>query len=73
MSVDEKRTKIVCTIGPASRDGKVLRRMIRAGMNVARINFSYGDHAEHARDIAHVRRIAQEEARAGASMCRTQS
>jgi pyruvate kinase len=61
MSVDEKRTKIVCTIGPASRDEKVLRRMIRAGMNVARINFSYGDHAEHARDIAHVRRIAQEE------------
>lgn len=61
MILEDKRTKIVCTIGPASRDEVTLRAMIRAGMNVARINFSHGTHEEHARNIANIRRIAQEE------------
>lgn len=56
-----RRTKIVCTIGPASRDEATLRAMIHAGMDVARINFSYGTHGEHACDIGNVRQIAQEE------------
>jgi len=56
-----KRTKIVCTIGPASRDEATLRAMIRAGMDVARINFAHGTYPEHAADIANIRRIAQEE------------
>lgn len=56
-----KRTKIVCTLGPASRDEARLRAMIRAGMDVARINFSYGTHPEHARDIRNARQIAEEE------------
>ncbi|MDD3643286.1 MAG: pyruvate kinase, partial [Candidatus Krumholzibacteria bacterium] len=44
-----KRTRIVCTIGPASRDEATLRRMFEAGMDVARLNFSHGTHEEHAR------------------------
>ncbi|MDQ7030184.1 MAG: pyruvate kinase [Ardenticatenia bacterium] len=52
------RTKIVATIGPASQDHQVLEAMIRAGMNVARLNFSHGDHAFHARSIELVRAAA---------------
>ncbi|MCS6847653.1 MAG: pyruvate kinase [Anaerolineae bacterium] len=55
------RTKIVCTIGPASEDEAVLRGMIRAGMHVARLNFSHGSRADHERRIALVRRVATEE------------
>ncbi len=56
-----KRTKIVATIGPASYDEEVLRKMIRSGMNVARINFSHGDYATHAHAIQTIRRLAEEE------------
>ncbi len=55
------RTRIVCTIGPASEPEPVLREMIRAGMDVARMNFSHGTHDDHARRIALVRRLAAEE------------
>ncbi len=54
MSRPERRTKIVATIGPASRDVETLKRMIEAGMDVARLNFSHGNrelHAENARRI----------------------
>lgn len=56
-----KRTKIVATIGPASYKEDVLRRMMRSGMNVARINFSHGDYATHANAISMIRRLADEE------------
>ncbi|MHB1007074.1 MAG: pyruvate kinase [Chloroflexota bacterium] len=56
-----RRTKIVCTIGPASADDGVLRQMIRAGMDVARLNFSHGDLESHARNITLLRRVASEE------------
>ena len=55
------RTKIVCTLGPACDTDDTIRAMIRAGMTVARINFSHGDHATHAMRIERVRRIAHEE------------
>ena len=55
------RTKIVCTIGPASSSPDVMRSLIRAGMGVARINFSHGDHATHAQSIATLRQIAEQE------------
>jgi pyruvate kinase len=56
-----KRTKIVATIGPASQEAGMLRAMIRAGMDVARINFSHGEREMHARNIAAIRRVADEE------------
>jgi len=62
------RTKIVCTLGPSSDSEGVLRGMMRAGMEVARVNFSHGDHAIHARRIAMVRRLAEEEGRVVAVM-----
>jgi pyruvate kinase len=55
------RTKIICTLGPASESPEVMRSLVRAGMDVARINFSHGDHETHARSIAALRRIADEE------------
>ena len=59
-SVVRKRTKIVATIGPASRDPRVLRALVDAGVNVARLNFSHGSHAEHATVIDELRRLAAE-------------
>ncbi len=59
--MEETRTKIVCTIGPASREEETLRALVRAGMDVARINFSHGTLEEHAREIATIRRLAREE------------
>jgi pyruvate kinase len=53
-----KRTKIVATIGPASRDPATLRALIDAGLNVARLNFSHGTHEQHAETIADLRRAA---------------
>ena len=54
------RTKIVATLGPASTSRDVLRGLIDAGLNVARINFSHGTHAQHAERIALVRELAEE-------------
>ncbi|NCD32389.1 MAG: pyruvate kinase [Spartobacteria bacterium] len=53
-----KKTKIVCTIGPASESDEVLEQLILAGMNVARLNFSHGDHEEHGIRITRIRAIA---------------
>ena len=53
------RTKIVATIGPASRDLATLEAMVEAGMSVARLNFSHGTHAEHAEVIARVRQVSE--------------
>ena len=53
------RTKIVCTIGPASRSADMLERLIRAGMDVARLNFSHGTPAEHLEVLTAVRRTAE--------------
>ena len=52
------RTKIVCTIGPASSSPQTLERLIGAGMNVARLNFSHGTHEGHGEAIASIRGIA---------------
>ncbi|HJX86683.1 MAG TPA: pyruvate kinase, partial [Gemmatimonadales bacterium] len=50
-----RRTKIVCTIGPASSSPEMLDRLVGAGMDVARLNFSHGTHAEHAQVIRALR------------------
>lgn len=54
-----KRTKIVCTIGPASNNERMLSKMIKAGMNVARLNFSHGTYPEHKRVIDIIRRLSK--------------
>ena len=56
-----RRTKIVATIGPASRDPEVLVRMVAAGMDVARLNFSHGSHADH-HEVAGLVRAASQRA-----------
>lgn len=55
-----KRTKIVCTIGPVSESPRTLKKMIKGGMNLARLNFSHGTHAWHGRVIKLIRKISRE-------------
>ncbi len=54
-----RRTKIVCTIGPATSSEEQLEALVRAGMNVARLNFSHGEWEEHGAVIASVRRVSE--------------
>ncbi len=53
-----RRTKIVCTIGPATNSEAQLEQLMRAGMNVARLNFSHGTHQEHEQVIERIRAIS---------------
>ncbi|MBW1840490.1 MAG: pyruvate kinase [Deltaproteobacteria bacterium] len=59
MKLPKSKTKIVCTIGPASESPQLLEKMIRAGMNVARLNFSHGDFSSHQEVIQNIRAAAQ--------------
>jgi len=52
-----KKTKIVCTLGPSSRDEETMEAMLMAGMNVARLNFSHGTHEDHKKTIESFRRV----------------
>jgi pyruvate kinase len=54
-----RKTKIVCTIGPSSYEASRIQALIKAGMDVARINFSHGTYEEHARDIETIRKVAK--------------
>ncbi len=53
-----KKTKIICTIGPASSDPAILEKMVNSGMNIARLNFSHGAYEEHAYRIKLIRQVA---------------
>ena len=55
-----RKTKIICTIGPACSDEKTLREMCLAGMNVARLNFSHGTHEDHAKLISLIKKVRAE-------------
>ncbi|MFZ5449788.1 MAG: pyruvate kinase [Thermodesulfobacteriota bacterium] len=55
MPLPRHKTKIVATIGPASRSTEVMQQMLNAGMNVARLNFSHGDFASHKQVIDNLR------------------
>ena len=55
------RTKIVCTIGPASKEKKILKKLMKNGMNVCRLNFSHGTHEEHNELIDNIRAVAKDE------------
>src|SRR5512138_1369653 len=54
-----RKAKIVATVGPASESREVLEKLILAGMNVARLNFSHGTHEEHAERIARIRTVSE--------------
>ena len=55
-----RKTKIVCTIGPASSSEEVFAKMCRAGLNVARLNFSHGTHEEHQQKFDMIRKVRRE-------------
>lgn len=54
-----RKTKIVCTIGPASNNEETFEAMCRAGLNVARLNFSHGSHAEHKKTIEIIKKVRE--------------
>ena len=55
-----RKTKIICTLGPATEDDQVLRQLMIEGMNVARFNFSHGDHEQHKRNLERVKAFREE-------------
>ena len=55
-----RKTKIVCTVGPATDDDSVMRELMKAGMNVARFNFSHGDYEIHKKRLEQVCRLREE-------------
>jgi pyruvate kinase len=63
MPLPKNKTKIVCTIGPASESPEVMRNLMEAGMNIARINFSHGDFTTHKQVIQNLRAVANDTGR----------
>src|SRR5215472_18404645 len=59
MRLPDHKTKIVATIGPASEAPEMLERLVHAGLNVARLNFSHGDFAGHAERIRRIRSASE--------------
>ncbi len=55
-----RKTKIICTIGPASNSEDMIRKLAEAGMNVARFNFSHGTHEQHKKDMDTVKKVREE-------------
>ncbi len=53
----KKKTKILATIGPASESVSIIEGLVRAGVNVFRLNFSHGDHAYHSKILAKIRQV----------------
>ena len=54
------KTKIIATIGPASESTEMLGRLVRAGLDVARLNFSHGDFSQHGEVIKRIREVAKQ-------------
>ncbi|MDY3240726.1 MAG: pyruvate kinase [Anaerovoracaceae bacterium] len=66
-----RKTKIVCTLGPASSEDDIMRQMLLAGLDVARVNFSHGDHESHGEMIDRFRRVRDDLGKAAAVMLDT--
>lgn len=60
MSIILPKTKVVCTIGPASDTPQTIRELISSGMRIARLNFSHGTHSDHGKKIHTIRKIAED-------------
>ena len=60
MPFSDRKTKIVCTIGPSSNTREKIKELVAGGMNVARLNFSHGSHEDHKKVIQHLRDVADE-------------
>ena len=56
----DRKTKIICTIGPASESKEMMRKLVDTGMNIIRLNFSHGDYEEHGRRIQTIREVVKE-------------
>ena len=55
----ERKTKIICTIGPASESMEMMEKLVDTGMNIIRLNFSHGDYEEHAKRIHNIREVSK--------------
>ena len=66
-----RKTKIVCTLGPASSEDDIMRQMLLAGLDVARVNFSHGDHESHGEMIDRFRKVRDDLGKAAAVMLDT--
>ena len=55
-----RKTKMVCTIGPSSNNKEVFSKMCKAGMNVARLNFSHGTHEDHQKNIDMIKEVRED-------------
>lgn len=60
MSIGQRRTKIVCTLGPSSNTEEKIEQLVLSGMNMARINFSHGSHKDHGKVINAIRNVAEQ-------------
>jgi len=60
MTLDDSRTKIIATLGPASTNKDVLRKLFKAGVDVCRLNFSHGSHEQHGKSITTIRELNKE-------------
>src|SRR3990167_611669 len=58
ITLNMKQTKIIATMGPASSDPKMIEKLILAGVDVFRLNFSHGTHADHAANVVTIRKVA---------------
>ena len=54
-----RKTKIICTLGPATDEAGVLEKLIKSGMNVARMNFSHGEHKDHKKRIDEIKALRE--------------
>ena len=55
-----RKTKIICTLGPATNEDRVLKQLMLEGMNVARFNFSHGDHKSHLANLKKIEKLRKE-------------